>query len=90
MSKITRAKSQYRGEKNICHKNVRKFRLAKGMTQKELSERCKAEGLDIGENSISLLELGERNVSDYELFVIARVLEVEPEDLITVPKSLYD
>ena len=71
------------GKKNICGKKVREFRKAEGITQDELAARLQVEGVNIERDSISRLEKGTRFVADYELIVLARVLGVKIEELVS-------
>lgn len=54
---------------------VTKARLEKNMLQKDLLAKLQTEGIDISVPALSLLEGQKRPVFDYELFVIAQILE---------------
>ena len=56
---------------------VREQRLARGLTQAELGEKCELHRTFIGS-----VERGERNVSILNLRVIARSLRIHPNELI--------
>lgn len=58
-------------------KRIRKIRLQKQMTQKQLAEKC-----GCNRNYISMLERGERNPSYKSLVMIATGLEMELHDLL--------
>lgn len=62
----------------LVGRNVKKFRLAKGLTQEQLAERS-----GFGQNYLSDLERGRRNPTVVTLWEIAQVLGVTPIDLIT-------
>lgn len=62
---------------NICGQNVRKYREQKKMTQDQLAAKLQTEGLGVNQNSISRIETGKRIVADFELVVIAKVLNVD-------------
>ena len=66
---------------NVVGNKVRKYRLEKHMSQKELSERLETYAIYVCRGSISRIERHERTVTDYELRAIAKVLEVNIEDL---------
>ena len=66
---------------NVVGNKVRKYRLEKHMSQKELSERLETYAIYVCRGSISRIERHERTVTDYELRAIAKVLEVNMEDL---------
>lgn len=63
--------------RRLVGRNVRKFRLAKGLTQEQLSELC-----GHGQNYISSLETGVRNPTVVTLWELAQKLDVSPSDLI--------
>lgn len=58
--------------------NIRKLRLAKGLTQMELAFACN----DKDYSQINRIELGKVNFSVSYLSLIAQVLEVNPQDLL--------
>jgi transcriptional regulator with XRE-family HTH domain len=55
---------------------IREARLADGVTQAELAERC-----EVNVNYVSLLERGQRNPTATMLFTLAAALAIPPEDL---------
>ena len=63
--------------RRLVGRNVRKFRLALGLTQEELAERS-----GFGQNYLSDLERGRRNPTVVTLWEIAQTLGVTPVDLI--------
>lgn len=72
---------EYEGKKNICGENIRRIRGEKKLSQAKLSQLLQLEGIVIDRYSICRMEKGERFIADYELYKIARVLEVPMEDL---------
>ncbi len=68
---------------NICGKNVRKLREEKKMSQDQLAAKLQTEGLGVNQNSISRIETGKRIVADYELKILAQVLNV-PVDILLI------
>lgn len=66
------------GSKNIVGARVTRARLAKQMTQKQLMAQLQTLGMDISAPALSLLEAQKRPVTDRELAILARVLEVSP------------
>ena len=62
---------------NISGHNIRKLREQKKMSQDQLSAKLQTEGLGVNQNSISRIETGKRIVADFELVVIAKVLNVD-------------
>ena len=63
---------------NVCGSRVRVARAMQKppMTQKELASKLQLEGIDIPKNSISLIEVGDRAVTDLELIALAKILGV--------------
>lgn len=66
---------------NISGDKVRKFRLEKNLSQKELSERLETRAVYICRGSLSRIEQHERTVTDFELKAIADVLGVPVAEL---------
>lgn len=65
------------GKKNICGRKVREARNKLNLTQDEFAARLQVEGVNIGRDSVSRLEKGTRFVADYELKILAKVLDVD-------------
>ncbi|MDC7290197.1 helix-turn-helix domain-containing protein [Blautia schinkii] len=72
------------GSNNICGKKMKKFRgnLQDKTSQRKLADMLQAEGLDIDKNAVQRIESGERFVTDIELKIIAKVLNVSYQDLL--------
>lgn len=68
---------------NICGQNVRKLREEKKMSQDQLAAKLQTAGLGVNQNSISRIETGKRIVADYELKILAQVLNV-PVDILLI------
>lgn len=68
-------------EKNMIGNNVRKFRLAKNMSQQALCNQLEMLAIYICRGSISRIEDKQRTVTDIELYGLAKVLGVEITDL---------
>ena len=77
----------YKGRKNLCGQKIRKIRLAKDLSQVDLAARIQVEELMLQSGSVSRIELGTRFVSDYELFVLAKILGVSMEELMELPQE---
>ncbi|MCI8589327.1 MAG: XRE family transcriptional regulator [Clostridiales bacterium] len=63
------------GTKNIIGRQVTIARKEKDMLQKDLLAKLQVEGLNISLSALSLLEGQKRPVCDYELFILAKVLD---------------
>lgn len=72
------------GYNNICGKKVKEIRkkLPEKVSQKKLSDMLQTAGLDIDKNAVQRIESGKRFVTDIELKIISKVLEVSYEDLL--------
>ena len=72
----------YNGKKNISGDRIREARQKKRMSQTDLAARMQVEGILIERDSISRIEIGTRFVPDYELPVLARILDVSVDWLL--------
>ena len=72
------------GKNNISGRKIKAFRevMATKPSQKELVDLLQIAGLDVDKNAIQRIESGQRFVTDIELRVIAKVLNVSYEDLL--------
>ena len=52
--------------------------IFEGLTQNTLAAKLQVAEINLERDSISRIEKGVRIVTDYELFVIARILKVSP------------
>jgi len=75
-------------QKNIIGPNLNKIRTDKGISQKELAERCKANGWDIARDTITRIESKKRLVADYEIFLLAKALKITPASLLPFDDNL--
>lgn len=73
-------KKEY-GSSNIVGRNIERLRKEKGIKQKDFIAKMQTMGCDINPTSYSKLEGQLRAVTDIELLVIARILEVDIEQL---------
>jgi transcriptional regulator with XRE-family HTH domain len=71
---------------------VRSLRMAAGMTQEQLAQALTGEGWATRQNTIAKLENGLRPTTIAELYVIARVFNVEARDIyaLTDPPEVED
>ena len=56
--------------------------MKKRMTQMELAAKIQLQGITLERDSISRIEIGTRVVTDYELKLFAKVLNVTVDDLL--------
>lgn len=67
----------------VIGRNVRRFRVAKGLTQEELSALC-----DFDQRYISQVETGQRNLTVLSLHELAQALGTTPVELITPDEEI--
>lgn len=72
----------YNGKKNICGDRIKLARCMRKVSQSDLAARLQVNGIIIERDSISRMEIGTRFVADYELMIIAKVLDVSVEWLL--------
>lgn len=72
----------FEGEKNISGDRIHQARTAMRLSQADLAARMQVNGVTIEREAISKIETGDRFVTDYELMVFAKVLNVSMEWLI--------
>lgn len=72
------------GRNNLCGERVKQYRkaLPGNPSQRQFAERLQIQGLDIDKNAVQRIESGERFVTDIEIKVLAKVLNVKYEDLL--------
>lgn len=66
---------------NMVGKNVRRLRIAKGMSQQALSNKLETLAVYICRGSISRIEDMQRTVTDIELYGLAEILGVSIDEL---------
>jgi len=66
---------------NLIGDNVRKLRVEKRMSQKDLSDRLETYAIYVCRGSISRIESYERTVTDFELKALSEILGVSIYDL---------
>lgn len=70
------------GKNNICGKNISRIRKEMKISQRKLADLMQIVGLDIDKNAIQRIESGQRFVTDIELKVFSKVLEIRIEELL--------
>ena len=73
----------FNGRKNICGENVRARRQKLRLSQSDLAARLQVAGVVMERDSISRMESGTRFVADYELKILADVLQTTVEKLLS-------
>ncbi len=72
------------GTNNLCGKRVAKIRKSQGLSQRKLAVKMQLLGYDVDYFFIMRVENGERFVTDIDLVIFARALEVPLEALLSV------
>ena len=70
------------GKQNLSGDRVHQRRTTLRMSQADLAARMQVNGVTIEREAISKIETGDRFVTDYELMVFAKVLNVSVQWLI--------
>lgn len=71
------------GNRNIVGAKIRALRTDKNMEQAELAKLLVEEGIKQADQKfVSLIELGNRGVYDYEIIALAKALNVSCSDLL--------
>ena len=72
------------GKNNICGEKIAKIRKSSipKMSQRILAEKLQIAGLDVDKNAVQKIESSQRFVTDIELKIISKVLNVTYSDLI--------
>lgn len=66
----------------IVGERIKKFRLAKGWTQDQLSAKLQTENCDITRSTLAKIEVGQRHIYLEELKVFKNLLNVSYDDLL--------
>ncbi len=73
---------EYKNRKNVSGKRIKEIRQQRGLTQSDLAAQLQVNGIIIERDSISRIEIGTRFVADYELMIIAQILNVPVDSLL--------
>mgnify|MGYP004461346307 CR=1 FL=1 len=71
------------GTNNITGKKIAEIRLSKGISQRKLATKMQLLGYDVDHYFIRRVENGERFVTDIDLVIFARALNVEISELLS-------
>jgi transcriptional regulator with XRE-family HTH domain len=66
-----------RPAQNVIGPQLRRLRVAAGMTQDAVAAKCGVTGWDVSRGTLAKIEAQVRCVSDAEVYVLARVMKVE-------------
>ena len=79
---VTMKAYDFHGKRNICGDRIREARLRARLSQSDLCRRLQLAGVIVERDVISRIENGGRFVADFEVVVIADVLEVSVDWLL--------
>ena len=74
----------YPGKKNICGDRIREARLRKRLSQTELCQKLQLAGIGMNRDGLSKIENLDRLVADFEVVIMAEVLEVPVDWLLGI------
>ena len=80
-------KIEYNDHKNVIYQQLKKVRIAAGMSQSQLATKMQTLGINIDQQMISKIENNNRIVTDYELACFCRIFGMEEKTLL---KDFYD
>lgn len=69
------------GKLNVFGADLRRVRLGRGLRQSEVAVRLQLAGWDLGSDVLSLIESGQRGITDIELVMLLRALDANLADL---------
>ncbi|MCI9149730.1 MAG: helix-turn-helix transcriptional regulator [Lachnospiraceae bacterium] len=72
----------YNGKANIVGEKINEFRKQQKLSQEELAAKMQLNNIEISQKGISRIEKRERFVTDYELLVFSKVLDVNIYELL--------
>lgn len=72
------------GKNNLCGERIKRFReqMPEKISQRAFADLLQLQGLDVDKNAIQRIECGKRFITDIELKVIAKTLNVSYQDLL--------
>lgn len=72
------------GTNNLCGKKIAQIRKNKKLSQRKLATKMQLLGFDVDHYFIRRVENGERFVTDIDLVIFAKALEVPITDMLSV------
>ena len=74
--------NKHDNKNNLCGEKISKIRKSQKLSQRELAELLSSKGLKIHKNAIQRIESGERFITDIELKIISKTLNVPVDNLL--------
>ncbi len=75
------------GTNNLTGKEIARIRKSKKLSQRKLAEKMQLLGFDVDHYFIRRVENGERFVTDIDLVIFSRALEVSTEEILSVAQQ---
>lgn len=72
------------GTNNLCGKRIATIRKSKKLSQRKLAQKMQLLGFDVDHYFIRRVENGERFVTDIDLVIFCRALEVDITDILSL------
>lgn len=76
-----KTRKQIYGDKNLVGKNIERLRKERGIKQKDFIAQIQVMGCDMNPTSYSKLERQIRSATDKEIYIIAKLLNVQMEKM---------
>lgn len=61
--------------------NIRRLRMARGLTQEQLSAQLQVRGCDVTRSALAKIEVGQRHIYPDEIRLLREILKVSYEDI---------
>ncbi len=71
------------GTNNLCGKEIARIRMSKKLSQRKLAAKMQLLGFDVDHYFIRRVENGERFVTDIDLVIFSKALEVSITDILS-------
>lgn len=72
------------GTNNLCGKKIAEIRKSKKLSQRKLATKMQLLGFDVDHYFIRRVENGERFVTDIDLVIFAKALDIEISDILSL------
>lgn len=76
--------NKYDEKVNIISNSLKRYRKERNISQEQLCNKLSLLGITLYKNDIYRIENNKRTIKDFELWGIAKVLEVKCEDLFDI------
>ena len=74
--------ARFDGNMNVIGRLLKEYRMKKDLSYEKLSAKLELMGISIHKQSLYDIENNKRTVKDYELLALAKILEVDVNDLL--------